>query len=286
MQKTSSVVFTLLALFGFSVTKAQTYFTKTEVGLSLGCSQYFGDLNDSYGFKTISGAYGIYARRHINPYISVKLVANYTHVSYDDKFNSDLYSKQRNLNFQSNIFEVAFQSEFNFFSFITGDKEHRITPYLTGGIGGFYYNPYTVFKGQEYDLRPLGTEGQNVGYKSRKYTNFAPCFPLGVGVKFWLKGGVNMTIEVADRLTLTDYMDDVSTTYVGANKFLVTTNSPGYALQDRSVELNSTNPLGRKDKQRGNTASSDQYMMAMVTMSWHFKTYKCPTDMAWLIKTY
>jgi len=264
------------ALFSVSGVQAQSYFTSLEVGIALGGSQYFGDLNPHYGFNTIGPAGGIYVRKHMNRYISVKAVADYTKVGYDDKFNSDPFDKARNLNFQSPVFEFALQAEFNFFSFVTGDKYHRFTPFLTGGIGAFYYNPYTMYNGTKYYLQPLGTEGQNAGFSDRKYSNVSPCFPIGIGAKMWLKGGVNLTLEIADRLTTTDYLDDVSATYVGSNKFPA--NSVAQALQDRSGE-NSPTQLGRAGKQRGSTSSYDQYLLAMLSISWHFTTYRCPSFM-------
>jgi hypothetical protein len=259
--------------------RAQSYFTKSEVGISFGGSQYFGDLNDRYGFKTIGLAGGLYARRKLSNYIAIKLGAYYTKVGYDDKYNADGYERQRNLNFKSDIIEVSFQAEFNFFRFITGDPHYRFTPYLTGGIGGFYYNPYTTYNGVKYYLRPLGTEGQFIGHADRKYTTYSECFPIGVGFKFWIIGGVNLSLEIADRLTRTDYIDDVSTTYVGAGSFPIVAGAPPAGqLQDRSVELDAGNPLGRAGKQRGNTSTFDQYLMAMFSISWHFTTYRCPQN--------
>jgi len=254
---------------------AQTYYTSTEWGIALGASQYFGDLNQSYGFKTVTPAAGIYMRKHMNPYIALKFVANYTQVSYDDKYNSDPYEKARNLNFASDIVEVACQAEFNFFKFITGDPYYRWTPFVTLGAGLFYYNPYTYLDGEKYFLRPLGTEGQNAGYTKRTYYPVAGCFPIGMGIKYWLKGGVNLTLEVADRLTTTDYLDDVSSTYVGANNF--TAGSPAQQLQNRTTDPNSD--LNTPGKQRGNTGSKDQYIMCLMSLSWHFITYKCPAFM-------
>src|ERR1700679_2952067 len=124
---------------------AQSYFTSTEIGIALGGSQYFGDLNDNYGFKTIGAAGGVYLRKHMNHYISVKWVNNYTKVGYSDKYNTEPFEHERNLSFQSVVIESALQAEFNFFEFVTGDKTHRFTPFLTGGIGAFYYNPYTYY---------------------------------------------------------------------------------------------------------------------------------------------
>ena len=249
--------------------QAQSYYTNTELGISLGASQYFGDLNENYGFKTITPAYGVYVRRRMSPYIALKLSANYTQVSYDDKYNSDLYEKERNLNFTSPIFEVVAQAEFNFFKFVSGDREYRFTPYLTGGIGVFYYNPYTTYNGEKYYLRALGTEGQNAGMGSN-YGSFSACFPIGAGFKYWIKSGINLCVEVSDRLTTTDYIDDVSSVYAGVGNF---SNNPiAQALQDRSPGQT----LGTQGKQRGNTSSFDQYLMGMVSISFNFTSYKCP----------
>jgi len=272
MNRVAAIMGLFCATIMAATVHAQMYFTSTEIGIALGGSQYFGDLNDTYGFKTISPAGGLYFRKHMNHYISVKWVANYTKVGYDDKYNTEPFEHERNLNFQSVIVETALQAEFNFFKFVTGDKNHRFTPFLTGGIGAFYYNPYTYYNGTKYYLQPLGTEGQNAGYSGRKYTNYSACFPIGAGVKWWLMGGVNLTLEIADRLTLTDYLDDVSTTYVGSSSF--PPGSVAAALQNRSLSTNSE--FGTAGKQRGNTASYDQYLMALLSISWHFKSYRCP----------
>lgn len=277
----------IILSLGFVSVRAQTYFTSTEIGISGGGSQYFGDLNDRYGFKSINPAYGLYARKHLNQYISLRMGAYYTKVDYSDKLNLDLYQRQRNLDFTSDIIEASFQAEFNFFRFVTGDPYHRFTPFLTMGLGGFLYDPYTTYNGNKYYLRPLGTEGQNAGYEDRKYTNFSPCVPIGVGAKFWVVGGINLTLEVVDRLTFTDYLDDVSSTYVGIDKFSLKPKDPSRALQDRSVELNPNNALGRTGKQRGNSATRDQYLMCLFSVSWHFTTYRCPNYMdKELISTY
>ena len=278
MRLTAYISILLIVLLPTGALRAQSYYTLTEYGLAFGYSQYFGDLNNNYGFKTLHPSYGAYIRRHLNQYISIKLVSNITHVSYNDNLNSNPYEKERNLNFESDIYEAVFQAEFNFFRFATGDPEHRYTPYLSGGIGGFYYNPYTEYEGVKYFLQPLGTEGQNIGYNGRQYGNYSPCFPIGAGFKMWLLGGVNINIEVADRLTTTSYLDDVSNTYVGINNFKP--NSIASILQDRSNELNPNNVLGQPGKQRGNTSRKDQYIIALFSLSWHFKSYKCPQSLS------
>ncbi len=278
MRRVTSVILLCFFVISSYEVDAQSYYTANEIGIALGGSQYFGDLNDSYGFKTVHPAGGLYVRRRMNSYISLKIVANYTQVGYNDNLNNNYYEKERNLNFNSIVIETAFQAEFNFFKFITGDKYNRWTPFLTGGVGAFYYDPYTTLNGVKYYLRPLGTEGQFAGYAGRKYGTVSPCIPVGAGFKFWITSGVNLTLEIADRLSTTDYLDDVSSTYVGAAKF--TKNTPAYLLQDRSLEVNPNGPLGTAGKQRGNTSSKDQYLMALISMSFHFTTYRCPRMMS------
>ena len=263
-----------LSIVGFNA-GAQTYYTAMEIGFATGGSQYFGDLNENYGMQTIHMDYGMYVRKRLNMYIALKLCGNYTNVSYSDKYNTNPFSKAQNLSFQSPIMEGALQAEFNFFGFVTGDKYHRFTPYLTGGIGGFYYDPSTTYQGKKYYLQPLGTEGQYAGYANRKYGNGSFCFPIGVGVKYWVVGGINVTVELADRLTTTDYLDDVSTTYVGVTSF--SKNSTASKLQDPSILINPGSPIGAAGKQRGNTSSKDQYMVGEISVSFNFTSYRCPS---------
>jgi hypothetical protein len=277
MQRIASIILLIIVLTSLG-TRAQTFYSGNEFGLSIGAAQYFGDLNDEYGLKFVRPAGGFTARFHINPFISIRPSLLYAYVGYDDKFSSNEFSRRRNLNFRSDIIEASVQAEFNFFRFATGDPKARFTPYLTGGIGAFYYNPYTFFNGQKYHLRALGTEGQNAGFNDRKYSTVSMCFPVGAGIKYWVRPGLNVGFEVADRLTVTDYMDDVSTTYVGSNLFPndpIVAN-PAYVLQDRSIELGGE-PLGRAGKQRGNAASKDQYMTFLINITVQLKTYKCPS---------
>jgi len=280
MLKLTRILLVLLMAAGVKNAGGQTFYENKEYGFSVGAAHYFGDLNDNYGLKFVRPAGGIFMRVHINPFIAVRIGAAATRIGYDDKLSSNYYNKKRNLNFESDIVDATIQAEFNFFRFFTGQDHSRFTPYLTGGIGGFYYNPFTTYNGTKYFLRPLGTEGQNLqNYGDRNYEKLAICFPVGAGFKYWLRPGLNFGMEITNRLTTTDYIDDVSKTYVGADNF--PTNPihpvPAAILQDRSVELGDGMPLGREGKQRGNSATKDQYMMVLFNLSFQLKTYKCPS---------
>jgi len=272
------ILLAVLLASGIESATAQEFFTPTEYGILLGGSTYFGDLNPNYGYKYIRPAGGAFVRYQINPYIAVRGAVNYTKVGYDDSYTSNPYQLERNLSFRSDVLEANVMAEFNFFWFATGDPAHRFTPYLTGGFGTFYYEPYTTLNGRRTNLRPLGTEGQNMaGYEDRKYHPYSFCIPVGAGVKYWMGPGVNLGFEIVNRFTFTDYLDDVSTTYVGADNFIYNPMNPSAAsvLQDRSPGQS----LGRAGKQRGDSNSKDQYLMVQFSLSFQLKTYKCPSNM-------
>jgi hypothetical protein len=275
MNRSLAILFLLLALAAKPAT-AQTFFENREYGISLGGSQYFGDLNDDYGFSYIRPAGGAFMRIHMNPFIGIRIGGVYTKVGYDDKLSGNYFNKRRNLKFESDVVEATVQAEFNFFRFFTGEEHSRFTPYLTMGIGAFYYSPYTHFNGVKYYLRPMGTEGQNAGYGDRQYSNINLCYPIGAGFKYWLRPGLNFGFEIANRFTNTDYLDDVSATYVGIENFPSSGSKASAAsqLQDRSYETGT--PIGQAGKQRGVSSTKDQYLTFQFTLSFQLKTYKCP----------
>jgi len=255
-----------------------------EFGITAGVGHYFGDLNTRAQVNRPKPALGIFFKKQFNNYLGVRLSAHYAQLGYSDIYSKNDFQKRRNLSFNSDIFEIALMGDFNFFKFVPGDPDYAFTPYVTIGVGAFSYNPYAYYQGQKVFLRALGTEGQNLGYtdpvtnKSRKpYGGMAVCFPIGAGIKYNLNNNINLSFQVAHRLTLTDYLDDVSTTYVGADKFPVVNGVPSVAgiLQDRSFETGT--PIGVEGRQRGFSKQRDQYLIAEVGVSFSISTYKCPT---------
>jgi hypothetical protein len=254
-----------------------------EFGISAGISQYFGDLNPDYHFNTPKLAVGIFFRKQITDYIAVRIQGQYAQLGYSDVYNTqNAFFQRRNLSFNTNIWELGLQGDFNFLRFIPGDGDHRSTPYLTVGIGMFSFDPYAYLEGQKYYLRELGTEGQAAGYQGRKpYTNIAAFIPLGLGYKYNLNPRMNIGVEIVYNFTTTDYIDDVSTTYAGINNF-PTGPAPDFAptpaalLQDRSYETGSP-PIGIQGRQRGYKNQPDGYLFAEILFSFNLSSYRCPT---------
>lgn len=279
-----SILAGLLSIVFFFSAKAQPedgYFLTGEFGISAGGAHYFGDLNNRAKFDRPKPTVGIFFRKQFGNYISARISGHFAQLGYSDKYSKNEYQRLRNLSFNTNVYEVALQGDFNFFKFIPADPAHSFTPYVTLGVGVFSFDPYAYYDGRKIFLRPLGTEGQTVGYKGRKpYGTTALCVPFGGGLKYNLTERVNISFEIAHRLTFTDYLDDVSTTYAGIDKFQAGPNgslSDAQLLQDRSYEIDDKNPLGVEGRQRGFAKQKDQYIFAEVGISINFSSFRCPT---------
>jgi hypothetical protein len=258
-----------------------SYVWQGEFGVSAGVSQYFGDLNPDMHFNTPKMALGIFYRKQVTDYIAVRIAGHFAQVGYSDVYNTqNAFYLRRNLSFNSNIWELGVQGDFNFFRFIPGDGDHRSTPYVTIGLGMFSFDPYAYLDGQKYYLRELGTEGQAAGYQGRKpYNNIAAYIPLGLGYKYNLNPRMNIGFEIVYRFTTTDYLDDVSKTYAGITSFPTLPDgspSPAALLQDRSYETG-TPPIGIQGRQRGYQNQKDSYIFAEIMFSFNMSSYRCPT---------
>jgi hypothetical protein len=269
-------------MFPAGAQQDNSYVYQGEFGISAGASQYFGDLNPDYHFNTPKPAFGIYFRKQLTDYIAIRIAGHFAQLGYSDIYNTqNAFYLRRNLSFNSNVWELGLQGDFNFFRFIPGDGDHRSTPYLTFGIGMFSFDPYAYLNGQKYYLRELGTEGQGTSaYPNRKpYNNIAAYIPLGLGYKYNLNPKMNIGFEVVYRFTTTDYLDDVSTTYAGINNFpTLPDGGPSVAalLQDRSYETGSPS-IGIQGRQRGYSNQRDSYIFAEIMFSFNISSYRCPT---------
>jgi hypothetical protein len=251
-----------------------------EFGVGLGAGHYFGDLNTRAHINRPKIAGTAFFRKNFGNYIALRVGASFAQLGYSDIYNDhNAYMHQRNLSFNSNVWELALQGDFNFFRFMPGEPDYNFTPYITFGVGVFNYDPFAMLAGQKYFLRPLNTEGQgNSLYPDRKpYGSMAFCIPFGAGLKYCINERINVGFEIVHRVTGTDYLDDVSTTYVDPSVFPPLPDgspSPAYLLHDRSYELGE--PIGIVGRQRGVSTQKDQFATAMFYISFNLQSYHCP----------
>lgn len=252
-----------------------------EFGFGIGAAHYFGDLNTRAKLNRPKLAAGIFFRKNFGNYIALRVAGNFAQLGYSDVYNThNEFMRRRNLSFNTNIWELGLQGDFNFFRFMPGDPDFRFTPYITFGVSAFNYDPYAYLNGQKYNLRQLGTEGQyDTTFKDRKpYGSMAFAIPFGVGVKYAINDRINIGFEIVHRFTNTDYLDDVSKTYVDPSAFPPNpdgTPNPAYLLSDRSYETGDR--IGVKGRQRGNSQNKDQFVTAMFYVSLNLQGYRCPS---------
>ncbi|HEV8508254.1 MAG TPA: DUF6089 family protein [Chitinophagaceae bacterium] len=281
MKRLAAVFLVAIFFSSNSIHAQEPVVQEGEFGVGIGAGHYFGDLNTRARLNRPKIAAGIFFRKNFGNYIAARIVANYAQLGYSDIYNTqNEYMLKRNLSFNTNVWELSLRGDFNFFRFLPGDPEFNFTPYVTLGIGVFSYDPYAYLQGQKYFLRPLGTEGQGSSlYPDRKpYSSMAICFPVGVGVKYAFNERFNIGLEITHRFTTTDYLDDVSKTYVDPAVFPPLPDgspSPALLLSDRSYELGT--PIGIKGRQRGVETNKDQFITAMIYFSFNLQSYKCPS---------
>ena len=252
-----------------------------EFGVGIGAGHYFGDINTRAWLNRPKPAATIFFRKNFGNYIAARIGASFAQLGYSDRYNThNEFMYRRNLSFNSNVWELALQGDFNFFRFMPGEPQYSFTPYVTLGAGIFSYDPYAFLGGEKIFLRPLGTEGQgSTLYPERKqYSTMGISFPIGAGIKYSINERINIGFEILHRFTNTDYLDDVSTTYVDPLAFPPNADlsvSQAYLLSDRSYERGE--PIGIPGRQRGNSKQKDQFVTAIFHVTFNLQSYKCPT---------
>ncbi len=215
-----------------------------EADINVGLSNFLGDVGGNKGKGTLflkdinmpstKLFYGANITYYPNQWLGIRGSFNIGNVQgYDSLIKTttsvEADRKKRNLGFRSPIREGMLSFEIYPLAFISRKESFfnaNFRPYFFGGIGGFYFNPqaqYTDGNGRKrwVDLKPLRLEGEGMAeYPNRKeYSNYAVCIPFGFGFKYFLNDNIYVGAEVMQRYTFTDYVDDVSTTYINPALF-------------------------------------------------------------------
>lgn len=252
---------------------------ENEFGFWAGTSVFLGDLNPTVSFKNARWATGAFYRYNFNNRMAVRAQMNYGFLdASDSRIKRFPYLQARNLNFKSQLVELAATFEINFFkySLIKSRDTKQWTPYIFMGGSLFYYNPYTQLDAVKYKLESVGTEGQktaNRPTKNRGYDQYAFAIPYGIGVKVALNNNWAINVEASSRITFTDYIDDVSGVYAEPEdiNYFVNGVNVGPALADRS-----TANIGIPGKQRGTSKDKDRFMFVGIGLTYTINTIKCP----------
>ena len=248
------VVFTFLCAF---TTFSQGFKTSAEIGVYGGGSYYIGDLNRSRHFVDSKLAGGLIFRYNLSTRHSLRFTANYGNIYAFDSDSPNPQHVRRNLSFRSQIIEIAAGVELDLFKYRISDMKFPISPYFFYQIAYTRINPKADINGNEIALQPLGTEGQGTPLFTgkREYGLNQLAIPLGIGLKFNLRPRLAMSIEYGIRKTFTDYLDDVSGTYVDRDQLAFYNGPLSAELSDRSVDDGFSNTGAN----RGSSANKDWY---------------------------
>lgn len=268
---------------------------KVEAGLNFGPTFFLGDLGGNAGkgtrfikdvnlelTKLMKGAF---VTVYPTDWMGLRVAGQFTYVSGKDyTINTDgvheSWRKQRNLDFKSNMWEVYGAVELypTIMFRKYNDYDPRFKPYGFVGVGLFHFDPQGSLTDNNgnvtwHKLHPLRTEGQGMAeYPNKKpYSLTQMNIPMGFGFKYDLSEKVTIGTELLYRHTFTDYIDDVSTTYIDPvyfNQYLSPQDAAiARKIHDKMFGIVTPN-VSRyaPGTQRGNAKQNDAYFSTLVKL--------------------
>lgn len=242
-------------------------FAQSPLQLSIfgGVSNYQGDLQPKrVTFQQSNLAIGAGLRYELTQAWAIRGELRYGQLEATDKLNGPRY-QARNLSFHSKLYEASGLVEYSFNDLF----ENSVTPYVFGGLAVFHFSPYTYdTNGIKRFLQPIGTEGQGLAaYPNRKmYKLNQLSVPFGGGVRIDANELVTVGFEIGVRKTFTDYLDDVSTTYVDEQALIAGRGAEAADLAYRGDELKNGAPYPPINTVRGGKFK-DWYYFAGITVN-------------------
>ena len=247
MKKSLFAILIMLSL----QTNAQRMFVTTFFG----ASGYKGDLQpNTLSFLQAKPVGGLGFDYEITDRIFAKLECNIARVYGDDKYNPR--NRARNLSFQSDIYEISLMAEYNLFDLY----DYDMTPFFFTGIAYFKFSPFVDLpNGARAYLKEYSTEGQGFYQGRTPYQLAEWSIPYGFGVQWAITKNIRFAAIMGIRKTNTDYLDDVSTTYVDKNLLLQNRGSSAVDLAYKGDLLPYGTPYPAAGTERGNPNDDDVY---------------------------
>lgn len=293
MNKVYAICFALFFLFPVGVTCQYYFYDDTfydsdicwEAGVSAGGVNCLTDLGGKSGagkrfIKDINwnnsricgGLYGALSYRN---FLAARLELFFGAVNAADSVLKDDGSASygrylRNLHFRSDIIETSVLFEFHPLQLYNNLKDKRpsvVSPFVTAGIGLFSFNPQARFNNTWINLSVLHTEGQGLPqYPGRNLYRLRQCnVPMGLGIRYQVSAMLTMRLELVYRKLWTDYLDDVSRTYIDPADLSHHSSQPfaylATRLADQRLISSSVYEAGAI---RGNPKNKDAYFSGMV----------------------
>jgi len=274
--------------------------TRTQITGGLGVSNFLGELGgrNTVGsdfvfdlevkqFKPVASV-GI--RHFVKSNVALRGQFSYGTLAGDDALTTERYRSNRNLHFKSSLLELSAVVEF-YFGYVKPGHRYDMRGvsglgakgadfYGFIGLGGIKFNPQAKLGDEWIDLKPLSTEGQGLRNGPEEYSLTSLIIPLGIGYRKKMSRTFYVGIELGHRITFTDYIDDVSTSYYDNDQLLANGGleaaffadpSLGYFV-DPETGLQVSENVGATGAQRGDPLDNDAYLFAQFTASYLLKS--------------
>lgn len=292
------IFFTCLSYTAFSQRDWMRY--RYDLIGGIGPSFFLGELGGNNGigknsildldFPTTRFGFNVGFRYFLKERIATQATLTFGMINGSDKQTQEFFRNDRDLSFRSPIYELNVRLEYKIrkeraghiydLKGVRGERPVKLVTYAFAGIGVFGFNPKAQIDGQWVALQPIGTEGQNFLPTRKPYKRVQLCIPVGLQVKYLANRYWSYSFELGPRFTFTDYIDDVSKTYV--NPDLVASNDktvpdhiarrladPKYGTE-RRLSTDGVN-YSYYNEQRGDPYDKDFYMFAMISVHYKLK---------------
>jgi len=244
---------------------------KNEIYFGAGGTNYLGDLgggvesgNNSLSdlnMKATSFVISAGLRSKLTEYVTFRMDLAFGNATGADSLTKNVGRSNRNLSFRTRFITFSPLIEAYVIPERFGRGSSPVSMYVASGLRFMYFNPQAEYQGTWYDLQPLGTEGQ-LSAGSAPYSRLTIGLPLIVGFKYAVPsqrggktGSWTVGVEASANWLMTDYFDDVSTTYSDPEGIRKTSGNIGAILSDRRL----TSKQGSGNGVRGNPTSNDWY---------------------------
>ena len=262
----------------------------TEFGFFRGYAAYYGDLANRGEYINMTDkdqAVGAFLRYNFDSFYAIRFSYMTGRLKASDEDATDDYELNRGLSFENDITEFSLITEVNLFNYNICRTTAVYAPYVFFGVAIFTHNPMYVSGSTREPLIDKRTEGQSTapyngppnsttfndgdkgGYRHEYYlTQFA--IPIGLGFKYRFYRNSTIAFELGYRQIFTDYIDDVSKTYVNTPLSADKTSSQRYADPTSNIPGGVTHAEGDL---RGTKNGNDFFVFFGVTVS--FSSANC-----------
>ncbi|MCF6349868.1 MAG: DUF6089 family protein [Flavobacteriaceae bacterium] len=163
-----------------------------ELGISLGGSNYIGDIGDTQYINPNDIAVGLVYKWNYSSRVVYRADATYIKIAADDAEAGNAARKTRGYSFKNSVKEFAIGIEYNYYDYSMIQEGWASTPYL---IVQLAINNYNVAV-RETTPNNYETEGK---------TSFT--IPFGIGYKTKIGTNIGIAIETKVRYTFADDLD-------------------------------------------------------------------------------